>query len=185
MRGDERMRRRRTRKRGKSSKQRDRAVARARRRRRDGGLKVVRCQGKKPPSTPPRSFIGDGRVLRSGRPASINCRNLSITSTGGPHHDRSGSNTAGGSSLRRGPAATEAKPSRPPVAPPTTRARAAAAPKKARPRCKTAATTAKRLNARAPCQARRALERGESSARNKGDPRWDDSVRRSPGTCSV
>jgi hypothetical protein len=160
-------------------------MARARRRRRDGGLKVVRCQGKKPPSTLPRSFIGNGRALRSGRPASNNCRNLSIASTSGPHHDRSGFNTAGGSSLRRGPAATEAKPSRPPAAPPTTRAHAAAAPKKARPCCETAATTARQLNARAPCQAGRALERGEPSAQNKGDPRWGTSVRRSPGTCSM
>jgi hypothetical protein len=182
--GDERVQRRRTRKRGKSSKQRARATARVRRRRRDGGLKTVRSQGKKPPSLPHRSFIGNGRVLRSGRPASINCRNLSVASTSGPHHGRSGSNTAGGSSLRqdrRRPRQNRhvRRPRRP------LRARAAAAPKKARPRCKTAATTARQLNARAPCQARRALERGESSARDKGDPRWDDSVRRSPGTCSM
>jgi hypothetical protein len=127
---------RRTRKREKSSKQRNRAVARAERRRRDGGLKTVRSQGKKPPSLPHRSFIGNRRVLRSARLANSNCRNLSIASTGGPHHDCSDSNPAGGSSLRRDRRRPRRnrhvrRPRRP------LRARAAAAPKKARPRCKT------------------------------------------------
>jgi hypothetical protein len=136
MREDERVRRWRTRKRGESSKQaspRDgKGETKAKRRR----TKTVRSQGKKPPPTPSRSFIGNRRVLRSARLANSNCRNLPIASTGGPHHDCSDSNPAGGSSLRRDRRQPRRnrhirRPRRP------LRARAAAAPKKARPRCKT------------------------------------------------
>jgi hypothetical protein len=86
-------------------------------------------------------FISRERVLRSTRPACINCRGNPLSLTGGPHHDRGGHATADGPSSRRrtGRAAAGGDVLLP--TPPTTRA--AAAPKKARPRHETAAAAAK------------------------------------------
>jgi hypothetical protein len=149
------------------------------------GLKTVSNQGKKPPSLPPRSFIGRRASSPERTPRlALTAGNLSIASSGRapPRPQRrcgrviitakTGSN--------RGKTVTSAC-----RAAHYARARTAAAPKKARPYCKTAATTARHLNAQAPCQARSTLERGEPPARSKGDPRWDISVRRPPGTFSV
>jgi hypothetical protein len=98
------------------------------------------CKGKKPPFPPLVGFIGRGRVLRSVRPARINCRRNILSLTGGPHHDRGGHATAHGpSSWHRNARAVAGGHIRLPT-PPTTRA--AAAPKNARPRRETAATTA-------------------------------------------
>jgi hypothetical protein len=149
------------------------------------GLKTVRNQGKKPPSLPPRSFIGRRASSPERTPQlALTAGNLSIASNGRApprpqQHCRRVIITAKTGSGRSEAVTSACRAAH------YARARTAAAPKKARPCCKTAATTARHLSARVPCQARGTLERGEPSARNKRDPRWDISVRRSPGTRST
>jgi hypothetical protein len=92
---------------------------------------MANAKVKEPPFSPLVGFIGRGRVLRSVRPARINCRRNILSLTGGPHHDRGGHATARKPSSRRRNGRTVAGGHIRLPTPPTTHA--AAVPKKARP----------------------------------------------------